>query len=905
MPAELPPNSGYTYAVELGLAGVQGAAFDPPVIHHVENFLGFPVGTPVPAGRFDEETDTWVPSENGRVIAIVGERDGLAEIDVDGKGAASEAKLEALGITDAERRRLAELYDGGQTLWRVPIGHFSAWDFNWPFGPPEGAGTPDGDDPRGDDDDPEEPDEECGSRIAAQTQVLGESIPVPGTPYSLRYASDRTPGRRASRSVTIPLTGATVPPQVTGVELEISIAGQEHVHHFEPAPDLRHTFVWDGKDAYGRALQGRQKVLVRIGFTYKAVYQRPDEHERSFARYSGTPVTADAARKEITLWREWTSLLGPWDTRGLGLGGWSLDVHHVLDRAGAVVHLGDGGRRRCDVAPGDATLDVLMADERALAKLDVGTAVDVAVDRAGWVYLSDSSGAAVYRAAPDGRLELYAGHTLGGEEPFAETWYGWQPHGLAVGPDGYLYVTCDDQHCVLRIGPDRSVVWVAGTGDGGFRGDGGPATKARLSTPHGVAVGPDGAVYIADTGNRRIRRAGPDGVLTTIAGNGEEANAGDGGPAVDASFEDPQDVAVGPDGSVYVADTWAVRRIAPDGTISTVAGADLSDWEGPATGLATAVGFKLAHGIDVGPDGAIYLGTWDPNVVWRIGRDGVMAPLAGGGEKRPTSGSPAREVALGRPMGVAMGPDGVVHFANDGILGQGAAYLDAALSVRATFEGQALGETAIPDESGDVLYLFDASGRHRRTLDALTGAERHRFDYDDAGRLTRITSDAAPAVSVEHDAHGNPTEIAVAGRGRVKLTVTRDGWLASVEAGEGDGGGRYAMAYERDGLLTSFERPSAQASAYAYDEQGRLVRDEAAGGRVTDIVRTERANGFEVRLLRGRPPALRETSYVVERLPAGGQRRVARCCTQVTTTETAVAGSRTTRTPEGVVVTEA
>src|SRR5262249_58406339 len=109
----------------------------------------------------------------------------------------------------------------------------------------------------------------------------------------------------------------------------------------------------------------------------------------------------------------------------------------------------------------------------------------------------------------------------------------------------------------------------AGAADGcsRFGGDGVPATAAPLYVPFGVAVGPDGSLYIADTDNNRVRRVGPDGIITTVAGNGDLAfpGGGDGGPANAAQLTRPIGVAVGPDGSLYIGDYYnnRVRRVAP------------------------------------------------------------------------------------------------------------------------------------------------------------------------------------------------------------------------------------------------------------------------------------------------------------------------------------------------------
>ena len=203
MPAELPPASGYTYAVELSVdealaAGAKSVHFDKPVINYVEDFIGFPIGSAVPSGYYDRDRGQWIAAENGRVVKLLDIVNGSALLDTDGDGNADDdATLAALGVSVAERAQLARLYAPGQALWRVPVAHFSPYDYNWPYGPPDGAKTPSQPEPYNPD--PVEDQtckEEGGSVIECQNQVLGESIPVTGTPFSLNYRSSRAPGER-------------------------------------------------------------------------------------------------------------------------------------------------------------------------------------------------------------------------------------------------------------------------------------------------------------------------------------------------------------------------------------------------------------------------------------------------------------------------------------------------------------------------------------------------------------------------------------------------------------------------------------------------------------------------------------------------------------------------------------
>ena len=178
-----------------------------------------------------------MPSANGRVIRIVSIAAGAAELDTDGDGAIDNGA--SLGVTLAERQRLAELYSAGQSLWRVPINHFSPWDCNWPYGPDCDPATqscsPDPD-PRGDEPE-DDPCEENSSIIECQNQTLGERVAITGTPISLNYRSDRVVGRRAAYTLDIALSGATAPSSLQRIDLEVSVAGRIVAQSFSGAPN--------------------------------------------------------------------------------------------------------------------------------------------------------------------------------------------------------------------------------------------------------------------------------------------------------------------------------------------------------------------------------------------------------------------------------------------------------------------------------------------------------------------------------------------------------------------------------------------------------------------------------------------------------------------------------------------
>src|SRR5215212_9679991 len=152
--------------------------------------------------------------------------------------------------------------------------------------------------------------------------------------------------------------------------------------------------------------------------------------------------------------------------------------------------------------------------------------------------------------------------------------------------DGGIYCSGPGGHTVRKVDRHGIITTVAGTGEPGFSGDGGPATKAQLDVPFAVAADREGNLYITDENNYRIRKVDKEGVITTFAGTGEGGYSGDGGPATSAKLIDPGGLAFDDQGNLYVADYKSVRKIDPSGTITTVAGTGqlgFSGDGGPAT----------------------------------------------------------------------------------------------------------------------------------------------------------------------------------------------------------------------------------------------------------------------------------------------------------------------------------
>ena len=202
---------------------------------------------------------------------------------------------------------------------------------------------------------------------------------------------------------------------------------------------------------------------------------------------------------------------------------------------------------------------------------------------------------------------------------------------------------------------------VAGSGVGGFSGDGGAATSAKLSLPTSLAVDSAGNTYIADYANSRIRKVTPDGTITTFAGTGANGFSGDGGPAAKAALFFPIDVALDSTGNVYIADQGndAIRKVNRSGIISTVAG-------GPQIGNSPSPGGRLSAADSVALDAAGNLYTSGAAGIVRIDGSGTHTTIAGGIPGFSGDGGPAKNAAVKSPAGIAADALGNLYFADTG-----------------------------------------------------------------------------------------------------------------------------------------------------------------------------------------------------------------------------------------------
>jgi RHS repeat-associated protein len=877
MPADLPAFSAYTYAVELSAdeatsAGATGIAFTNPVMFYVENFIGFPSASEVPAGYYDVNGGKWVPMPDGKVIGITSIQSTCSP------GPSPCAVLDtasaALGIVSAaELNQLAILYpsvpSGGLSLWRFTTPHFSTVDLNWPMispvaitSPPAGTPSPT---PA-----PPVPNPDCGhgSILECDNQILAQQLPIAGTPFSLRYQSDRAPGR--TPGITIPLTGNTLSSPVPGIIVRIVVAGRLFTFNY-PAlsivPNQNMTFAWDGLDAYGNIVQGMQTAAIDVEYMYPIQYTTMICYE--ICQYFTIPgsgyLPPGATRTAQGIAFDFAStveLQGVEDAQTLGLGGWTLNVNHVYDPSARVVWGGDGSRRTleaatsvihtvadststCGTSSGDGSSALgasFQSPVRAMAALPDGS-----------YYVTDYLSVRYVNGL--GNISHYAGNYTNsgpctGTCPAISSWV--NPTALAVGPDSAVYIgsnTPSSTGNIQRVDPiSGNIATIAGSGSGCI--DGVLGTGA-LSAPSALAVAPDGSVLFIDSSCQTLRRVGADGTLLTLTATSCSGGDGDGGPVGKACLNTPIAVATAANGTIYVSDSNSsgnqrVRRIDPHtGVINTIAGGAGSGTS-PPTGdglVATLARFGLIKALSVGSDGTLYVSDNQSSALWSVDVTGIAHVIAGGLPGMPPTmtgddGGPAQRGYVPQPYGASTGPNGAVYIAD---------YDCRIRAITPSFPGYMSGgssgsvNTYIPSEDGSQVFGFDPAGRHMATYDGTTGLTLLTFAYaSDTHQLVSVTDANGNLTSISH-ASGSTTITPPFGQPssqQTVLTLATSGPSIGYATSLKNPNSETTTCTYQNGLMQSFQTPAGNLHQFTYDSVGDLLSDKDPTGATQYLYRT-------------------------------------------------------------------
>jgi sugar lactone lactonase YvrE len=422
------------------------------------------------------------------------------------------------------------------------------------------------------------------------------------------------------------------------------------------------------------------------------------------------------------------------------------------------------------------------------------------------------------------------------------------PFGVAVAPDGTIYVADTDNHCIRKVTPGGVVTTLAGSSAGGIDGTG---TGAQFNGPSGLAIGPDGNIYVADRSNHRIRKVTPGGVVTTLAGSG--ANAFADGTGTAASFHEPQAIAIGPDGTIYVADrsNQRIRKVTPGGVVTTLAGNGTAAF---ADGTGSAARFNYPQGVAVGPDGNIYVGEFFNHRIRKVTPGGVVTTLAGSGSITFADGT-GSEASFAFPEGVAVGPDGTIYVADSGnhrirkmifngsawvvttLAGSGSFAFADGIGAAASFKNP-VGVAVGPD---GTIYIGDSLNHRIRKIDSglssLNMAGNSYFtNYITAGGNMNVNGDLDVSGNTDLRGAANVYGTLTANSNINLGGLPRANNVVTTLAGSGSAGSTNNV----NGLYASFNTPLGVAVAsdgtiYVADFTTHLIRKVTPGGVVTTL----------------------------------------------------------------------
>jgi sugar lactone lactonase YvrE len=313
---------------------------------------------------------------------------------------------------------------------------------------------------------------------------------------------------------------------------------------------------------------------------------------------------------------------------------------YVSDREARLIwRIEPSGRATVIAGTGKGTAPDGVPRSRVLARdIEFASPEGLAIDKNGNLLIADSLNHAIFKIDSDGYLTYFAGNGKAGFSgdggKATEATLGF-PYDVRFDSKGNLYIADVSNHRIRKVDTNGLISTVAGTGVGGYSGDGAPAVNAQLNMPYGILLDKNDNLLIADSDNNVVRKIGSDGIIRTIAGSGQRGYEGDGGPALAAKFDSPQALAINSSGRLYVSDEHnnAIRVIEPDGRIQTLVGTKGPGYSGD-DGPASSAQIADPENLWLRKNGSLVISVRDNSRLRIISPDGIIKSVAG---KGPTS----------------------------------------------------------------------------------------------------------------------------------------------------------------------------------------------------------------------------------------------------------------------------
>ena len=357
--------------------------------------------------------------------------------------------------------------------------------------------------------------------------------------------------------------------------------------------------------------------------------------------------------------------------------------------------------------------------------------------------------AAGAQPAADWTIDTVAGSVYGGDGGQATATQLYNPINVAVDGSGNVYIVTRANHRIRKVDTAGIITTVAGNGRQGYGGDGGAATAAQLNFPRDVTLDGSGNLYIADTGNHRIRKVDADGNISTVAGSGTFGFSGDGGLATAARLNFPRGVTADGSGNLYIADTGnnRIRKVDADGNISTVAGNGTFSFSGDG-GSATAATLRNPWSVVADGSDNFYIADTGSNRIRKVDAAGDISTVAGNGTNgHSRDGHQATTAALYRPTSVAL--DGSGNLYSGSTSGNFVRKIDTATGIISTFAG-----SGPPGFNGDG-GLATATRLFRPQGVAVDGAGNFYIAEANNQRIRKVDADTGIVSTVAGGATGD------------------------------------------------------------------------------------------------------------------------------------------------------
>ncbi|XP_061169948.1 teneurin-m-like isoform X4 [Saccostrea echinata] len=695
------------------------------------------------------------------------------------------------------------------------------------------------------------------STLIPESQVLQESVEVPGTNVHLVYHSSETEGYKSV--ILIQMTPDTIPTNLALVHLKVYVQGVETVKVFEADPGLKYTFSWDRINAYRQKVYGIVPVKVHVGYEYKGC--------------------------TYVFWEVRSTTMTGFDLTSSEIGGWNLDIHHTYNFQEGILHKGDGSNIYLKEKPQELVcilgngiqrkLDCALCNGDA-SNNQVRAPVALASGSDGSLYIWDDN---FIRKLSPGRTEIVS--ILKTDSVFHKTY-------MTVSPvNGKLYISDYMNHRVIQIatmGPvqnlEQNFKVIAGNGEECSTGlldecgDGGLAIQARLLGPKGIAINKEGVIYIAD--NLNIRQISATGIITTLIGSHnqlrtqEPMSCDHSRPASQVQLHWPTALAIDPlDDSLHILDKNVILKLTKDNYIVTIAGRPsncpirsvnsllsgiLSDEE-EASGIAAEVRLVDAQSITFGPHGEIHVVESDQHRINRvrvITSDGRIHHFAGSKSKCDCKSKTclcydAKETLAAQALfnsltSITVTPDGIVHIADNGNL-----RVFSIMSKLPQPDANRKYKVYSPDTK--EMYIFNDHGQHQQTVDIMTGQYMYNFTYNVNSffsKLVSVTDDIKNMIELTRDSNLQVTQVISPGNQRSKVEMNN---LHRLQRFTSPNNNSISFTYKgTSGLLESKYLSNGQSYYYNYNDKGRLMETRQPTGEITSLVTDINTTGSIVRV---------------------------------------------------------